>query len=78
MRDSSVPKILYILSDGRTHDFPKDWEMADAVKKYVMIAIFVKTELSERFQICRFGHMEQENTLLGQHLSTTQEIRRRL
>ena len=34
MRDASVPKILYILSDGRTHDFPKDWEMSDIVRRY--------------------------------------------
>ncbi|GMR41897.1 hypothetical protein PMAYCL1PPCAC_12092, partial [Pristionchus mayeri] len=26
LRDSSVPKVLYLLSDGRTHDFPKDNE----------------------------------------------------
>lgn len=35
MRDASVPKILYILSDGRTHDFPKDWEMAEVVRRTV-------------------------------------------
>ncbi|CAJ0598603.1 unnamed protein product [Cylicocyclus nassatus] len=35
MRDANVPKILYLLSDGRTHDYPKDWEMADVVRKTI-------------------------------------------
>ncbi|KAK0418082.1 hypothetical protein QR680_013360 [Steinernema hermaphroditum] len=33
MRDNTVPKIVYLLSDGRTHDFPKDEEMANAMRK---------------------------------------------
>ena len=33
MRDSSVPKIVYLLSDGRTHDYPKDAEMSEAMRK---------------------------------------------
>uniref|UniRef100_A0A914YXT9 Uncharacterized protein n=1 Tax=Panagrolaimus superbus TaxID=310955 RepID=A0A914YXT9_9BILA len=35
MRDSSVPKIVYLLSDGRTHDYPKDAEMSDLMRKRV-------------------------------------------
>ncbi|KAK6055021.1 von Willebrand factor type A domain protein [Cooperia oncophora] len=35
MRDANVPKILYILSDGRTHDYPKDWEMANVVRRSI-------------------------------------------
>ncbi|VDO34217.1 unnamed protein product [Haemonchus placei] len=35
MRDANVPKILYLLSDGRTHDYPKDWEMANAVRRSI-------------------------------------------
>lgn len=35
LRDASVPKILYLLSDGRTHDYPKDWEMANAVRRSI-------------------------------------------
>lgn len=33
MREANVPKILYLLSDGRTHDYPKDWEMVDVVRR---------------------------------------------
>lgn len=33
MRGANVPKILYLLSDGRTHDFPKDSEMAEAMRR---------------------------------------------
>ncbi|KAJ1357497.1 hypothetical protein KIN20_015659 [Parelaphostrongylus tenuis] len=33
MRDSSVPKIVYILSDGRTHDYPKDLEMVGSFEE---------------------------------------------
>ncbi|KAE9419632.1 hypothetical protein Angca_005074, partial [Angiostrongylus cantonensis] len=33
MRDSSVPKIVYLLSDGRTHDYPKDLEMVDILRR---------------------------------------------
>ncbi|CAI4221072.1 unnamed protein product [Auanema sp. JU1783] len=35
VRDASVPKILYLLSDGRTHDFPKDWEQAELVRRKI-------------------------------------------
>uniref|UniRef100_A0A0N5AE05 VWFA domain-containing protein n=1 Tax=Syphacia muris TaxID=451379 RepID=A0A0N5AE05_9BILA len=35
MRPSNVPKIVYLLSDGRTHDFPKDSEMADLMRKTI-------------------------------------------
>ncbi|XGW16025.1 hypothetical protein V3C99_001460 [Haemonchus contortus] len=35
MRDANVPKILYLLSDGRTHDYPKDWEMANLVRRSI-------------------------------------------
>ncbi|VDL84595.1 unnamed protein product [Nippostrongylus brasiliensis] len=35
LRGNDVPKILYLLSDGRTHDFPKDWEMANVVRKTI-------------------------------------------
>ncbi|KAI1721088.1 von willebrand factor type A domain-containing protein [Ditylenchus destructor] len=32
VRPANVPKIVYLLSDGRTHDFPKDSEMADEMR----------------------------------------------
>ncbi|VDM25595.1 unnamed protein product [Toxocara canis] len=35
MRPSNVPKIVYLLSDGRTHDFPKDAEMADLMRRQI-------------------------------------------
>ncbi|CAG9533231.1 unnamed protein product [Cercopithifilaria johnstoni] len=35
MRPSNVPKILYLLSDGRTHDYPKDTEMADLLRQQI-------------------------------------------
>ena len=35
MRDSSVPKIVYLLSDGRTHDYPKDAEMSDLMRHQI-------------------------------------------
>ncbi|KAK6028827.1 von Willebrand factor type A domain protein [Ostertagia ostertagi] len=35
MRDANVPKIIYLLSDGRTHDYPKDWEMANVVRRSI-------------------------------------------
>uniref|UniRef100_A0A8R1DV22 ZP domain-containing protein n=1 Tax=Caenorhabditis japonica TaxID=281687 RepID=A0A8R1DV22_CAEJA len=35
MRDGTVPKIVYLLSDGRTHDFPKDWQMADILRREI-------------------------------------------
>ncbi|KAL6726331.1 hypothetical protein Aduo_008316 [Ancylostoma duodenale] len=35
MRDANIPKILYLLSDGRTHDYPKDWEMVDVVRRSI-------------------------------------------
>lgn len=35
MRGPSVPKILYLLSDGRTHDFPMDSEMAEQIRKRI-------------------------------------------
>uniref|UniRef100_A0A7E4ZWU6 VWFA domain-containing protein n=1 Tax=Panagrellus redivivus TaxID=6233 RepID=A0A7E4ZWU6_PANRE len=35
MRDSSVPKIVYLLSDGRTHDYPKDAEMSDLMRRQI-------------------------------------------
>ncbi|PIO75043.1 von Willebrand factor type A domain protein [Teladorsagia circumcincta] len=35
MRDANVPKIIYLLSDGRTHDYPKDWEMVNVVRRSI-------------------------------------------
>lgn len=35
MRPSHVPKIIYLLSDGRTHDYPKDREMADLLRQRI-------------------------------------------
>ncbi|VDK66536.1 unnamed protein product [Gongylonema pulchrum] len=35
MRPSYVPKIIYLLSDGRTHDYPKDTEMADLLRQQI-------------------------------------------
>uniref|UniRef100_A0A915CNC4 Uncharacterized protein n=1 Tax=Ditylenchus dipsaci TaxID=166011 RepID=A0A915CNC4_9BILA len=35
LRPSNVPKIVYLLSDGRTHDFPKDSEMADLMRRSI-------------------------------------------
>ncbi|VDK86223.1 unnamed protein product [Litomosoides sigmodontis] len=35
MRPSNVPKIIYLLSDGRTHDYPKDREMADLLRQQI-------------------------------------------
>ncbi|ETN77043.1 von Willebrand factor type A domain protein [Necator americanus] len=35
LRDASVPKILYLLSDGRTHDYPKDWEMVEVARRSI-------------------------------------------
>uniref|UniRef100_A0AC34QTC8 Uncharacterized protein n=1 Tax=Panagrolaimus sp. JU765 TaxID=591449 RepID=A0AC34QTC8_9BILA len=35
MRDSSVPKIVYLLSDGRTHDYPKDAEMSELMRRKI-------------------------------------------
>ena len=35
MRGANVPKIVYLLSDGRTHDYPKDSEMADLMRRTV-------------------------------------------
>lgn len=35
MRSSSIPKIIYLLSDGRTHDYPKDTEMADLLRQQI-------------------------------------------
>ncbi|NP_001317785.1 von Willebrand factor type A domain protein [Caenorhabditis elegans] len=35
LRDGTVPKIVYLLSDGRTHDFPKDWQMADILRREI-------------------------------------------
>ncbi|KJH50767.1 von Willebrand factor type A domain protein [Dictyocaulus viviparus] len=35
VRDASVPKIVYLLTDGRTHDYPKDLEMVEALKKTI-------------------------------------------
>lgn len=40
MRGLNVPKILYLLSDGRTHDFPKDSEMADQLRKVPNLEIW--------------------------------------
>ncbi|CAD6188203.1 unnamed protein product [Caenorhabditis auriculariae] len=34
-RDASVPKIIYLLSDGRTHDYPKDWQMAETLRSTI-------------------------------------------
>lgn len=35
MRPFDVPKVVYLLSDGRTHDFPKDAEMADLMRRQI-------------------------------------------
>ncbi|VDK62130.1 unnamed protein product [Onchocerca ochengi] len=35
MRPPHVSKILYLLSDGRTHDYPKDTEMADLLRQQI-------------------------------------------
>lgn len=35
MRSSDVPKIIYLLSDGRTHDYPKDTEMAGLLRRTI-------------------------------------------
>jgi Mg-chelatase subunit ChlD len=35
MRGPEVPKVLFILSDGRTHDWPKDWQMADEIRRRI-------------------------------------------
>ncbi|KAL4002843.1 von Willebrand factor type A domain family protein [Acanthocheilonema viteae] len=35
IRPSNVPKIIYLLSDGRTHDYPKDTEMADLLRQRI-------------------------------------------
>ncbi|KAL3118531.1 hypothetical protein niasHT_000296 [Heterodera trifolii] len=35
IRPSAVPKIVFLLSDGRTHDFPTDSEMAEKLRKKV-------------------------------------------
>uniref|UniRef100_A0A1I8EH82 von Willebrand factor type A domain-containing protein n=1 Tax=Wuchereria bancrofti TaxID=6293 RepID=A0A1I8EH82_WUCBA len=35
MRPSDIPKIIYLLSDGRTHDYPKDTEMADLLRQQI-------------------------------------------
>uniref|UniRef100_A0A914H516 Uncharacterized protein n=1 Tax=Globodera rostochiensis TaxID=31243 RepID=A0A914H516_GLORO len=35
IRPSTVPKIVFLLSDGRTHDFPTDSEMAARLRKRV-------------------------------------------
>ncbi|VDN89633.1 unnamed protein product [Brugia pahangi] len=35
MRPSDIPKIIYLLSDGRTHDYPKDTEMADLLRRQI-------------------------------------------
>ncbi|VDD88055.1 unnamed protein product [Enterobius vermicularis] len=35
MRSSNVPKIVYLLSDGRTHDYPKDAEMSDLMRRKI-------------------------------------------
>ncbi len=32
MRGPEVPKVLYVLSDGRNHDYPKGKEWADKIK----------------------------------------------
>lgn len=35
MRPSNVPKIIYLLSDGRTHDYPKHVEIADLIRQRI-------------------------------------------
>ncbi|CAD5215908.1 unnamed protein product [Bursaphelenchus okinawaensis] len=35
LRDSSVRKVVFLLSDGRTHDFPKDAIAADALRSHI-------------------------------------------
>ncbi|GMT18616.1 hypothetical protein PFISCL1PPCAC_9913, partial [Pristionchus fissidentatus] len=35
VRDSSVPKVLYLLSDGRTHDYPKDNEQIEVLRRQI-------------------------------------------
>ncbi|VDO61416.1 unnamed protein product [Onchocerca flexuosa] len=35
MRPPHVSKIIYLLSDGRTHDYPKDTEMADLLRQQI-------------------------------------------
>lgn len=35
MRPSNVRKIIYLLSDGRTHDYPKDTEFADLLRQQI-------------------------------------------
>ncbi|CAP28695.2 Protein CBG09096 [Caenorhabditis briggsae] len=35
LRDGTVPKIVYLLSDGRTHDYPKDWQMSDVLRREI-------------------------------------------
>uniref|UniRef100_A0A914VWI4 Uncharacterized protein n=1 Tax=Plectus sambesii TaxID=2011161 RepID=A0A914VWI4_9BILA len=35
MRDASVPKVVFLLSDGRTADFPKDLQFSAAMRKAV-------------------------------------------
>ncbi|CAJ0578546.1 unnamed protein product, partial [Mesorhabditis spiculigera] len=33
IRDWSVPKVLFLLSDGRTHDFPMDFEIVEDLRR---------------------------------------------
>ncbi|KAM3723749.1 Cuticlin-6 [Dirofilaria immitis] len=35
MRSPHISKIIYLLSDGRTHDYPKDMEMADLLRQQI-------------------------------------------
>ncbi|VDK29416.1 unnamed protein product, partial [Anisakis simplex] len=35
MRPGTVPKIVYLLSDGRTHDYPKDVEMSELMRSQI-------------------------------------------
>lgn len=35
MRDASVPKVVFLLSDGRTHDFPADAVNAELLRQAV-------------------------------------------
>lgn len=35
MRDASVPKIVFLLSDGRTADYPKDLEFSAAMRRAI-------------------------------------------
>lgn len=35
IRPPMVPKIVFLLSDGRTHDFPSDSEMAEKLRQRI-------------------------------------------